>query len=88
MQTSGLVIHLAGAHDSPVPELRLAGLTLGERVDRRLPAVLEAEDDRASIEAVRALESDPAIARVDVVFVGTDERIAGARTCTSIDETS
>ena len=72
MQTSGLLIHLT-AEAPDATEARLGardGLVLGERVERALPAVLEAEDGRASAAAVRALEGVDGVGRVDVVFIG------------------
>ncbi len=77
MQTSGLLIHLSPqASDGAISEELGAqeGLVLGERDGRLWPAVLEAPTSRASIDAVRSLERLQGIGKVDVVFVGTDDR--------------
>ena len=74
MPVSGLVITLDG--DDAALRARLADeprIDLGERVDRKLPAVVDAPDPRTD-RALRArIESDPDVRYVDVVFIHFDE---------------
>ncbi len=82
MQTSGLLIHLDPSGFDEKSEVNLGayeGLVLGVRAENAWPAVLEAVDAKASVAMVRDLERMPGIGRVDVVFVGTDERDEGAK---------
>ena len=81
-QTSGLLIHLdvnvsgtPGAHVAVEQTLLERGdVFLGERAGGYWPAVLEAPTGRRSVDAVRALERLDGIAKVDVVFISTDEQ--------------
>ncbi|MFT7076002.1 MAG: hypothetical protein ACJA0P_002016 [Planctomycetota bacterium] len=80
-QTSGLLIHLdvslAGTPGADVAVERTllarGDVALGERNGGYWPAVLEAPTGRRSVDVVRELERVDGIAKVDVVFISTDE---------------
>lgn len=77
MPINGLMVTLSAdavSASAAQEAMRLrAGLECGERQDRWLPLVTDAQDDREAREMHGWLESLPGVDQVDVILVGFNE---------------